>query len=335
MCVRKICNRLVRIVGPLAITVLLCSGAGSDPCRSGTPDQRIAGCSMWLDALQRQTTDPAGQAGNLSFAYLNRAGAYLAKGDQEHAFADYDRAIESSGEAIRLLEGMDQFRALFYANRSSAYFSKGDIDHALADADEATRLVPTDMAFLSLRGDAYATKGDYDHAIADFDRVIAMDPRLRDGDMFIKRGSAYAAKGNYDQAIADANQADRIRSKGAATHELLGVAYRGKGDYQRATRELDTALGLVRNSPYRPTRLVERGHSYAARGQYALAIQDYDAALSLSPRNAEALYGRGIAKQKNGDQASGAADVAAAREIDPDVSDAIAKSGVIRLTFTR
>jgi hypothetical protein len=43
------------------------------------------------------------------------------------------------------------------------------------------------------------------------------------------------------------------------------------------------------------------------------AIADYDAALKLNPKMAASLYGRGLAKQKNGDQAGGDADIAAAK----------------------
>ena len=42
------------------------------------------------------------------------------------------------------------------------------------------------------------------------------------------------------------------------------------------------------------------------------AIADYDAALKLSPKLAEALYGRGVARQRNGAAAAGNADLAVA-----------------------
>jgi hypothetical protein len=41
--------------------------------------------------------------------------------------------------------------------------------------------------------------------------------------------------------------------------------------------------------------------------------------LKINPANASALYWRGRAKQANGDQKGGDADITAARKIDPDI----------------
>ena len=46
------------------------------------------------------------------------------------------------------------------------------------------------------------------------------------------------------------------------------------------------------------------------------------------PKIAEALYGRGIAHRRKGDEARAAADIAAAKAIKPDVAEELAKRGV-------
>jgi hypothetical protein len=51
--------------------------------------------------------------------------------------------------------------------------------------------------------------------------------------------------------------------------------------------------------------------------------------LKINPRRAGPLYGRGLAKRKNGDQAGGDADIAAARAIRADIADEYAKYGTI------
>jgi tetratricopeptide (TPR) repeat protein len=58
---------------------------------------------------------------------------------------------------------------------------------------------------------------------------------------------------------------------------------------------------------------------YYAKGDYDRAIADYSEATKLDPKNAVALYDRGLAKQKKGDPAGGASDIAAARAIDPKI----------------
>ena len=49
------------------------------------------------------------------------------------------------------------------------------------------------------------------------------------------------------------------------------------------------------------------------------AIADLDRAVELAPGNAAALYNRGLAKRQTGDTAGADADVAKAREIDPNI----------------
>jgi hypothetical protein len=57
------------------------------------------------------------------------------------------------------------------------------------------------------------------------------------------------------------------------------------------------------------------------------ALADFDAALRLVPRSALVLYGRGLAKRKAGDMASGDADLAAATAISPQVWEDYAAAG--------
>jgi tetratricopeptide (TPR) repeat protein len=63
-------------------------------------------------------------------------------------------------------------------------------------------------------------------------------------------------------------------------------------------------------------------------GSLDAAIADYDAALRIDPKIANALYGRGAAKRLKGDTAGSEADVAAAQAIKPNVADEMARYGV-------
>ncbi len=58
------------------------------------------------------------------------------------------------------------------------------------------------------------------------------------------------------------------------------------------------------------------------------AIADYSSALQSDPRLASALYGRGLAKLKKGDQIAADADIATAIAIEPRIADEFARYGV-------
>ena len=67
------------------------------------------------------------------------------------------------------------------------------------------------------------------------------------------------------------------------------------------------------------------GVDRAVHGEFDAAIADYEAGLRLDPPNkADFLYGRGLAKEKKGD-AGGAADIAAAKAINPHIAEDFTK----------
>jgi hypothetical protein len=64
-------------------------------------------------------------------------------------------------------------------------------------------------------------------------------------------------------------------------------------------------------------------------GQYDAAVADYDAVLAVDAGKVTSLYGRGTAKRRKGDYASGNADIAAARALRPNVSAEFARYGLM------
>jgi hypothetical protein len=63
-------------------------------------------------------------------------------------------------------------------------------------------------------------------------------------------------------------------------------------------------------------------------GQMGAAIDDYTSALRLDPKLATALYGRGLAKLKQGDTAGSENDISAAKTIQPNIGDDFTRYGV-------
>ena len=79
---------------------------------------------------------------------------------------------------------------------------------------------------------------------------------------------------------------------------------------------MNTAIG---RAPGLQRAYFDRGPLYLNAGDNAKAIADLTMAVQLDPKDARALYARGLAKQRNGDAKGGDSDMAAAKALDPGV----------------
>lgn len=95
--------------------------------------------------------------------------------------------------------------------------------------------------------------------------------------------------------------------------------------YERGLEKvkLDDALmdceASLKVRPRDPYVLDSKGFVLYQLGRYQGALSVYDDALKIEPRLAPSLFMRGQAKQKLGDSAGGAADIAAAKAINPNI----------------
>jgi tetratricopeptide (TPR) repeat protein len=81
-------------------------------------------------------------------------------------------------------------------------------------------------------------------------------------------------------------------------------------------------------APRNPLIFEGLGLAFLRQGQFDQAIADFDQALKLQPALASALFGRGLAKLKKNENASGEADVSAAKAIKPNVAEELARYGL-------
>jgi lipoprotein NlpI len=94
-------------------------------------------------------------------------------------------------------------------------------------------------------------------------------------------------------------------------------------DLDLARADCDAALALSTEA----STLDSRGLVGLKQGDFDKAWDDYDAALQAGP-SASYLYGRGYAALRLGRKADGAADIAAAVELDAGIAEEYARYGV-------
>jgi tetratricopeptide (TPR) repeat protein len=237
--------------------------------------------------------------------------ALIRRGDAYGQTGEFGRALADLNTAISLAPGI----ARAYVFRGLVHGRKGEAELALRDYNAALDRDPRDVDALVNRAAIHATRGQLDSALRDLDAALAVK-----GDSPIalyNRGYVLFSRLQYDAAIADYSAAiDLDPAMGLAyNNRCLTRALAGR-DLVRALSDCDTALKLMpANLDVRETR----GFIYLKLGDPAIAIIEYDAALRVDPNRALALYGRGLARLRNGQTRAGEVDQAAARMLDPSI----------------
>jgi tetratricopeptide (TPR) repeat protein len=279
--------------------VAWCRGQGNP-----TLEQQIGGCSAVIEGGTVQGRE-------LALSYFRRAAAYLKQ-------QNFDSAIRDFGDGLAL----DPGNATAFYGRGIAYEAKKDPDRAIQDYDAAIKIDQHHVKALSNRAAIYADQRAYERALEDNNRVVELTPDQAAG--YVARGLTYARRGDFEFALRDFDRAIALNAKSAIAYFNRGRVYFSKGDAERAIRDYSAAIDI---GPKHASVFESRGFAYLSQGQIDKAIADYDAALQLDAKRATALYGRGTAKLKKGDT-SGAEDIAAAKEIIPDIAAAFDQSGL-------
>lgn len=265
----------------------------------------------------------------------------------------YDRAIEDFDKVL-VIEP-DNVEAL--VSRGDGFGQLGDLGRAMADLNRAVALAPDKATVLLARGQIESRRGNLAGAARDYEAALKIDPRYAaalinlaairsmQGDSraavelldqaiaidprnplaFYNRGYAQFALKQYDKAIADYGSAIELDPG-------MGLAYNNRAlsravagsDLVAALADSDQALKLLPlNLEVRDTR----GFIYLKLGDPALALSEYNAALTIDPNRALSLYGRGLARIGMGD-AAGKGDQEAALTINPEVANDFAIYGL-------
>ena len=145
----------------------------------------------------------------------------------------------------------------------------------------------------------------------------AQDTPARLATAFNNRGVAYKYKGEYERALDDYNHAILLNPDFANAYNNRGVIHRIKGEYDLAIRDYNQSISLDRTIP---ATYYNRAIAYIDNQDYDRALADFNTVLGFNNKNYLALYGRGVVELKKRDTQASAADIAAAKSINPNVA---------------
>jgi tetratricopeptide (TPR) repeat protein len=246
-------------------------------------------------------------------ALISRGDAFSLLGDYARAMVDLNRAVSLAPQsAVPLL------------SRGQVESRRGNLAAAASDYEAALKIDPRNADVMINLAAINSIQGKFEAAIKLLDQAIGIDPK--NPLAFYNRGYAWFALKNWEKAIADYGQAIALEPR-------LGLAYNNRAlcraiagtDLVGALADSDEALKLLPlNLEVRDTR----GFIYLKLGDPALALNEYNAALTIDPNRALSLYGRGLARIRTGDVAGGKGDQAAATTINPEVANDFSMYGV-------
>jgi len=265
---------------------------------------------------------PEGQATAPAQAEPADAEAFARRGDAEAARRDYPHAIADLTRAIEL----DPKSPDYPYRRGLAHLAAGQSALAAADLDRILALAPSDARARVVRATLLLTEHRTADALADLDaadKVLAnaADERLGMGRLYLLVYALPRAIDQYDRWIKahpdDHHMVEALAGRCRA-RAILGQ------DLSAAMADCQHALHIQPGWG----SLEGRAFVRLRQGQFDKAMADFDQVVSLEPRAAWPLYGRGLAKLKTGLSNQGKADIAAATVIDPKIANEAAKYGL-------
>jgi tetratricopeptide (TPR) repeat protein/predicted aspartyl protease len=247
--------------------------------------------------------------------FARRGAARASRRDLANAIADYTQAIT-----------LEPDNGPYYRARGMARLQARQPVLAMADLNEALKRQPNDPEALLRRGELYLAIRDVTRATSDFDAAIRLAPDRPDLPALI--GQVYIAGGQYDLAIGQLDTWLKAHPKDENVGQILTSRCNARA---AAGKELDKALAdcdlAMRKDPNSQT-LQARALVLLRLNRIDESISEYAAAIKAQPRDAIALYGRGLAELKKGDKATGAADLSAATAIAPAIGAQFKRMGL-------
>ena len=152
---------------------------------------------------------------------------------------------------------------------------------------------------LLIRGQNLLDQRKCDLAIDDLNRAKAISPSRRDSNYYnIHLWISYYwqnCRGDFERGIAVLNEAVQILPRDPAAYNQRSNLLRDTGDYAAAMNDMNRALSLINNDPYRASSYNNRALIWKSMGQYDRAVADFGVAIKLMPKRAKYYANRGEA----------------------------------------
>jgi len=174
------------------------------------------------------------------------------------------------------------------------------------------------------QGKVFYENMEYGRSIDSFSKVLELAPAGEENNrVYYMRGRAYLKNRQYDPAIYDFTRALELTGEGDKSlrfliFEMRGDAYFGKDAWTSAIQDYWKAVAEDVDHQNAKYVYLNRGWAYLNNNEPEPAIKDFDRAISIDPKLAEAYFGRGNAWLKKADPQRALTDAKEALKLKPD-----------------
>ena len=137
-------------------------------------------------------------------------------------------------------------------------------------------------------GIAHTDSGEYGRAVEEFSEAIRLTVD-RAYECYVRRAYACVRMGEFDRADADYSTAIGLDPNVDVAYAMRGEMRAQRGQYDMAIVDYDIAVRLATEETYGAYVHLRRGEAHAARNEYDRAIADFESAIRLGGSAAHAL----------------------------------------------
>ncbi|MBM4157216.1 MAG: tetratricopeptide repeat protein [Ignavibacteria bacterium] len=207
-------------------------------------------------------------------------------GNEAMKNGDYQKAVEYFSDYILLCPDS----ASVYHSRASAFLLLRKYNESFDDVNKALTLNPLNAGAYTTRAVLYMYMNNTGESIKDFEKSLEIDS------FNVNTLNSYAAMiaqtGDFEKALTLINKSLEINPEYAEAYRNRGaIYYYYLKDTLMAFNEIEKAYELA---PEKTDNINALGAMYREIGNYIKAIEYYNKALSVDPKNAEAYCRRGI-----------------------------------------
>jgi len=216
---------------------------------------------------------------------FNLGSALLNAGD-EFAAIEY---FKKAGAADRIGE----VAARSYSRLGTHYLERGRTDLAEKYLREAAAIKPDDASVRYNLGILYLRQKRKDMALAEFEKSETL--AHEDAMLLENLGEAYSSLKEYDKSLDVYNRLLRVNTRNVRVLSKIAEIYHEKGDLDRAIDGYRKITEIEPGTENARIAWLNMGNVLDDAGKYTEAIEAYEKALVISPKDDSAYYNLGLA----------------------------------------